>query len=352
MTVQSLTPEIDVFNIPVFRDADIFPMIPADELAELADDIKENGLNEPVVVAQIHGEWMLIDGRNRREACRIAEVTPTYRIVEADADKLKSLVWSWNGPRRHLTSSQKAMAYAMMFPDGEKGGRGKKLLQNCNSLEMNSTDKSNISRARFILKHDSESAKLVRDGHPDYPLSKTYDAVKQAVEERAKKAEKERQELEKLTVLRGEYPDLAALVDEGRIYLHEALETAANRARKAQEEAERIAREADEQERRQREEEEKRLAEEERRELEQARLEQERFEANRAAFHSSLSQLISGSVIIQNPADCENPAKWKGTWTAFHNRYQIPIHEARERLKNLQARIPFILETLEAMRDE
>ena len=59
------------------------------------------------------------------------------------------------------------MAYAMMFPDGEKGGRGKKLLQNCNSLEMNSTDKSNISRARFILKHDSESAKLVRDGHPN-----------------------------------------------------------------------------------------------------------------------------------------------------------------------------------------
>ena len=128
---------------------------------------KENGLNEPVVVAQIQGEWMLIDGRNRREACRIAEVIPTYRIVEADADKLKSLVWSWNGPRRHLTSSQKAMAYAMMFPDGEKGGRGKKLLQNCNSLEMNSTDKSNISRARFILKHDSESAKLVRDGHPN-----------------------------------------------------------------------------------------------------------------------------------------------------------------------------------------
>ena len=351
MTEQSVMPELDVFNLPVFKDADIFPMIPADELAELADDIKENGLNEPVVVAQIHGEWMLIDGRNRREACRIAEVTPAYRIVEADSDKLKSLVWSWNGPRRHLSSSQKAMAYAMMYPKGNQGKRTD-LLQNCKKSDDEKIDASAISRARFILKHDSESAKLVRDGHPDYPLSKTYDAVKQAVEERAKKAEKERQELEKLTVLRGEYPDLAALVDEGRIYLHEALETAANRARKAQEEAERIAREADEQERRQREEEEKRLAEEERRELEQARLEQERYEANRAAFHSSLSQLISGSVIIQNPADCENPSKWKGTWTAFYNRYQIPIHEARDRLKTLQDRIPFILETLEAMRDE
>jgi len=28
-------PELDVFNLPVFQDADIFPMIPADELAEL-----------------------------------------------------------------------------------------------------------------------------------------------------------------------------------------------------------------------------------------------------------------------------------------------------------------------------
>ena len=350
MTEQSVMPELDVFNLPVFKDADIFPMIPADELAELAEDIQENGLNDPVVVARIADEWMLIDGRNRREACRIAGITPTYRILDADAEKLKSLVWSWNGPRRHLTSSQKAMAYAMMFPEVRAGRKKKEISQNCEILSA--TEANNISRARFILKHDSESAKLVRDGHPDYPLSKTYDAVKQAVEERAKKAEKERQELEKLTVLRGEYPDLAALVDEGRIYLHEALETAANRARKAQEEAERIAREAAEQERRQREEEEARMAEEERQRHEQERLEQERFEANRAAFHSSLSQLLSGSIIIQNPADCENPSKWKGTWTAFYNRYQIPIHEARDRLKTLHERIPFILETLEAMRDE
>ena len=90
--------------------------------------------------------------------------------LEWDSDPT-AYVLSANVHRRHLSSSQKAMAYAMMFPDGEKGGRGKKLLQNCNSLEMNSTDKSNISRARFILKHAPEIAKLVRDGHPNYPLS-------------------------------------------------------------------------------------------------------------------------------------------------------------------------------------
>ena len=186
MTAQSLTPEIDVFNLPVFRDADIFPMIPADELAELAEDIQENGLNEPVIVAKVADEWMLIDGRNRREACRLAGITPTYRILEADAEKLKSLVWSWNGPRRHLTSSQKAMAYAMMYPEPEKGGRGNKLSRNQDSLApSNKTEKNNAVLARFILKHAPETAKLVRDGHPNYPLSKTYDAVKDEVAEHA-----------------------------------------------------------------------------------------------------------------------------------------------------------------------
>ena len=338
MTAQSLIPEIDVFNLSVFRDADIFPMIPADELAELAEDIQENGLNEPVIVAKVADEWMLIDGRNRREACRLAGITPTYRILEADAEKLKSLVWSWNGPRRHLSSSQKAMAHAMMWPNGKKGG-DRKSDQVCkNILDI---DKATIYRARYILKHAPETAKLVRDGHPNYPLSKTYDAVKDEVARREKEAEEERLRLEKLAALRSRYPDLAELVDEDRLKLHVALAEADARDHEKAEE-----------ERREKEAEEERLAEEERERLEQERLEQERYEANRAAFHSSLSQLISGSVIIQNPADCENPAKWKGTWTAFHNRYQIPIHEARERLKTLQARIPFILETLDAMRDE
>jgi hypothetical protein len=169
--------ELNVFELPVFADANIFPMIPSDELAELADDIKENGLNEPLVVGKVNGEWMLIDGRNRLAACKLAGITPSYRIVDADAEKLKSLVWSWNGPRRHLTSSQKAMAFAMMYPETKRGMGSISLSQNCENEKLSAADKNNISRARFILKHDKEKADLVRDGHPDYPLSKTYEAA-------------------------------------------------------------------------------------------------------------------------------------------------------------------------------
>ena len=348
MTVQSLTPEIDVFNIPVFRDADIFPMIPADELAELADDIKENGLNEPVVVAQIHGEWMLIDGRNRREACRIAEVTPAYRIVEADADKLKSLVWSWNGPRRHLSSSQKAMAYAMLYPDGEPGKRTDLL---ANAKRLTPTEQVNASRARFILKHDSESAKLVRDGHPDYPLSATYDAVKKVVKERAEKAEAKRQELEKLTALRSEYPDLASLVDEGRIYLHEALETAANRIRKAQEEAERIAREAADQERRQREEEEARMAEAERQQREAERLAREDYEKRRAGFFEQLYYFINSTSIAANETQIKQLDRYveRKEWEAFSQKYRCQKRETLETLRAFAKNLPVLIQKLEIM---
>ncbi len=44
--------------------ADLFPLMLESELKELADDIKQNGLQQPVVI------WrdQLIDGRNRLDA--------------------------------------------------------------------------------------------------------------------------------------------------------------------------------------------------------------------------------------------------------------------------------------------
>ncbi len=360
MTANSVVPELDVFKLPVFADANIFPMIPQDELAELAEDIKENGLNEPLVVGQINGEWMLIDGRNRLAACKLVGIIPTYRIVEADADKFKSLVWSWNGPRRHLSSSQKAMAYAMMYPEGEKGGRGKKLLQNCNSLEMNATEKSNASRARFILKNDPDKAYLVRDGHPDFPLSKTYDAVKSAVEDRQREAEEQRQKLEKLTALRSAYPDLASLVDEGRIYLDEAIDTAEKRTQKAQEEAERfareqaealdrIAREAAEKERREQEEEDARLAEEDRIKRETERKDREYYEQCREGHFNSLNNLISGAVIACNATQVSELPKYRGEWDAFSQRYRHKRQYAIDLMKSLHENLPAVIAHLETM---
>jgi ParB-like chromosome segregation protein Spo0J len=44
--------------------ADVFPMMSDEKLAKLGQDIKANGLRQPIVI--LHG--MLVDGRNRLEA--------------------------------------------------------------------------------------------------------------------------------------------------------------------------------------------------------------------------------------------------------------------------------------------
>ncbi len=67
-------PSLNVFELPVFADANIWSMWPSDKLNELAEDIRENGFDHryPITIANVEGVMMLLDGRNRREAARIA----------------------------------------------------------------------------------------------------------------------------------------------------------------------------------------------------------------------------------------------------------------------------------------
>ena len=54
--------------------ANIFPMLGEEELSELADDIMQNGLHQPIVLYQ----GQILDGRNRYQACELAAVEPDY----------------------------------------------------------------------------------------------------------------------------------------------------------------------------------------------------------------------------------------------------------------------------------
>jgi ParB-like chromosome segregation protein Spo0J len=55
--------------------AALFPIMTDDELQDLADDIRENGLLHPIV---LDADGVLIDGRNRLRACEIAGVDPKF----------------------------------------------------------------------------------------------------------------------------------------------------------------------------------------------------------------------------------------------------------------------------------
>src|SRR5215468_6025941 len=92
--------------------ADLFPMLPEDELKKLGDDIKINGLREPIVfiLSAQFGE-QLLDGRNRLEAMGMVGLS----LWDFDRDqyvKILSTVDPWayviskNLRRRHLSKAE------------------------------------------------------------------------------------------------------------------------------------------------------------------------------------------------------------------------------------------------------
>jgi len=88
--------------------ANIFPLLPKEEISRLADDIKSHGLRNPGRMF----EGKLLDGRNRKLACDKAGVKfPTKEFTGSKAEAL-AFVWSENFCRRHLNPGQAAIAEA------------------------------------------------------------------------------------------------------------------------------------------------------------------------------------------------------------------------------------------------
>ena len=102
--------EVNPEKLTVHPAAALFPMLQDDELQSLAEDIKANGLINPIVLC----EGAILDGRNRLEACAIAGVEPDY--VEYEGDSPTAYVVSVNLQRRHLNTSQRAAIAAEMLP--------------------------------------------------------------------------------------------------------------------------------------------------------------------------------------------------------------------------------------------
>ena len=84
-----------------------FPPLPDKEARDLANDIKVNGLLNPVTLTT---DGLLLDGRCRWDACEEAGVTPTTVTYEGD-DPI-GFVLSQNRHRRHMTKSQLGLVVA------------------------------------------------------------------------------------------------------------------------------------------------------------------------------------------------------------------------------------------------
>ena len=205
--------------------AELFPMMPEQELNELADDIKARGLINPIL---LDAEGRMIDGRNRWEACKLAGVEPTFETMngKAAADAI-GLVVSLNVKRRNLSSSQRAMAAAKAWALAEQegkvqtqGGDRKSKAQSGHLIAaprdhfavMFGVSKTYVEQARALLRDDPLAAEAVQNGAP---LKQAYEAMQE------RRGDKEA-EARRLGALKRTRPDLHEAVVAGKLTLTQA----------------------------------------------------------------------------------------------------------------------------------
>lgn len=118
--------------------ANLFPILSGQELQELAADIKENGLINPVVLL----DEKVLDGRNRLLACKKSEVSPVFTHFVQNGVSPVQLVISMNLKRRHLSNGQRAAvaveAKPLLASEAKKnqklGGYSERFLKNVKPL--------------------------------------------------------------------------------------------------------------------------------------------------------------------------------------------------------------------------
>ena len=96
------TEEISDMTYENHPASSLFPLMGKSKLRELAANIKENGLLESIELY----EGLILDGRNRLAACKLAGVEPRFEELNGTLISPTSYVLSKNLVRRQLTPSQ------------------------------------------------------------------------------------------------------------------------------------------------------------------------------------------------------------------------------------------------------
>ena len=140
----------------------VFPsFVGEEEFIRLVQDIRENGLIDPIVV------WNneIVDGRHRHLACKEAGVEPKYEILPDDwsFERVKNRVVALNILRRHLSVGQRALVASALANMSHGGNR--KADQEANlPLETSYTD---AAKQLSVSERSIKTAKAVTRDAPD-----------------------------------------------------------------------------------------------------------------------------------------------------------------------------------------
>lgn len=204
--------------------ADMFPMLAADDLADLAESIAEHGQRDPII---LDANGRLIDGRNRLRACEIAGADPVFLTIASLSDDaaVAAFINDKNTERRHLSPGQRAVGRALMLAaqGKRKDGRWERGLMK-NDQNLDRSDQVAMAKAGVLVDHDTAMgttfAQQVLTG--DLALDAAHRRIMQirkAEEDAAKQAEIDAERLAELDALD---PRLAELVRAEQLSIDEA----------------------------------------------------------------------------------------------------------------------------------
>lgn len=168
--------------------ANLFPMMPDDDLMRLAEDIKEQGLSDPIITL----DGMILDGRNRYKACGINGITP--RFEEYTGSDPLGYVVSHNLHRRHLSESQRAVVaakWAGLKHGGDRKSDGIKspigdlkptaTATRDEASKLLNVGTSSIDRAKKVIKEAPELVEKIESG--EMSVNAAYITTKKPAEE-------------------------------------------------------------------------------------------------------------------------------------------------------------------------
>jgi len=145
---QSALPKFEVHPA-----ASVFPMLNDEQLKALADDIQQNGQNEPIIV------WnnLIVDGRNRHKACEMIDVEPRVAELNEDTDPVAYAI-SANIHRRHLDVGQRAMIAAKLATMKRGSNQhtkedGQICLSTSEAAVMLNVSPRSVKTAKHVLEH-------------------------------------------------------------------------------------------------------------------------------------------------------------------------------------------------------
>lgn len=203
--------------------ADLFPMLPDDDLDALAESIAEHGQREPIT---LDADGRLIDGRNRLAACERAGVDPTFAALLSltDESAVAAFINDKNTERRHLSPGQRAVGRALMLAAQGKRKDGRWMRGTSKNLTDNDADRVAMTKAGVLIDHDTDRgttfAEQVLSG--SLALDAAHKSVMQIRKAEQDAAEQSEHDIRRLARLDGLDSRLAELVRAEQLSIDEA----------------------------------------------------------------------------------------------------------------------------------